>query len=254
MAARFVGTSRLSNIIQMVTISRQTGILRVTRNQSGMREMGQIRFIQGEPVSALFGSLTGGAALNALSIWGECMYAFDENESDADMSSFDPTTQQMPSPPSPVSPAGTGSSWPSYGYPSTSSLPPFNSAPTDYGSSSPNDSFGSYPPDRSAPMSTIYGGYGQQDTPQGAQSDYLTGTGAAATAQPLRPEQLATRPRRTTPSMNVDQLPLDRRERMVLLLVDGQRSVMDLVRLTRRSEGDLYTVLNHLRILGLVTL
>ncbi len=251
MAARFVVTSRLSNIIQMVTISRQTGILRVTRNQNGIREMGQIRFIEGEPVSALFGSLTGGAALNALSVWGECMYAFDENENDGDMSAIDPSAHQMPAPPSPTSPAGTGSSWPSYGYPSTSSLPPFSSAPTDFGSSSPNDSFGSYS-DQAAPMSMLYGGYGQPETPQFTQSGYLTG--ATATTQPLRPEQLATRPRRTTPSMNVDQLPLDRRERMVLLLVDGQRSVMDLVRLTRRNEGDLYAVLNHLRILGLVTL
>ena len=54
--------------------------------------------------------------------------------------------------------------------------------------------------------------------------------------------------------MNVDQLPLDRRERMVLLLVDGQRTVIDLIKLTRRNENDLYAVLNHLRILGLVTI
>jgi hypothetical protein len=39
-----------------------------------------------------------------------------------------------------------------------------------------------------------------------------------------------------------------------LLLVDGQRSVADLVKLTRRSDTELYSVLNHLRILGLVLL
>jgi hypothetical protein len=252
MATRFVGTSRLSNIIQMVTISRQTGILRATRNQGNQREMGQIRFIQGEPVSALLGSLTGGAALNALSVWGECMYAFDENESDMDLASFDPMAQPMPAPPSPTSPTGTGSSWPSYGYPSTSSLNSFTPAPPDYGSSATSEPLTAYPPDPSNPMSMLYGAYGQPDLPQPMQSPY-TG-GATATAMPLRPEQLASRPRRTTPSMNVDQLPLDRRERMVLLLVDGQRTVMDLVRLTRRNEGDLYAVLNHLRILGLVTI
>ncbi len=253
MAARFVGTSRLSNIIQMVTISRQTGILRVTRNQSGLREMGQIRFMQGEPVSALLGQLTGGAALNELTVWGECMYAFDENESEMDMSAFDPTAQQVPTPPSPASPAGTGSSWPSYGYPSTSSLNSFPPAPAppDYGSSSPNDSFSSYSTDPAAPMSMLYGAYGQPAPSQQTQTSY---SGGASTALPLRPEQLAAQPRRTTPSMNVDQLPLDRRERMVLLLIDGQRTVMDLVRLTRRNEGDLYAVLNHLRILGLVTI
>ena len=252
MATRFVGTSRLSNIIQMVTISRQTGILRATRNQANMREMGQIRFIQGEPVSALLGSLTGGAALNALSVWGECMYAFDESEGDVDFAAFDPTAQPMPAPPAPMSPPGTASSWPSYGYPSTSSLNSFTPAPPDYGSSAPSDPLSAYPTDPTAPMSVLYGAYGQPESPQPMQPPYAGG--ATATALPLRPEQLAARPRRTTPSMNVDQLPLDRRERMVLLLVDGQRTVMDLVRLTRRNEGDLFAVLNHLRILGLVTI
>lgn len=250
MAARFVGTSRLSNIIQMVTISRQTGILRATRNQGGLREMGQISFIQGEPVSALLGSLTGGAALSALSVWGECMYAFDETEADVDMSHFDPSSQPIPAPTSPPSP--TGSSWPSYGYPSTSSLNSFSPTPPDFNSSGASDPRGVYATDPSAPLSLLYGAYGQPETPQPAPPSYAGS--ATSTTLPLRPEQLTTRPRRTTPSMNVEQLPLDRRERMVLLLVDGQRTVMDLVRLTRRNEGDLYAVLNHLRILGLVTI
>ncbi len=252
MAARFVGTSRLSNIIQMVTISRQSGILRATRNQNGQREMGQIRFLQGEPISALLGTLTGGAALNALNEWVDCMYAFDESEGDMDKSAIDPAGQSMPAPSAPPSPIGPDSSWPSYGYPSTSSLNGFSPAPPDFGSSSPSDSFNSYATNPTAPMSILYGTYGQPEYPKPAQQS--TYSGATVTSSPLRPEQLTARPRRTTPSMNVDQLPLDRRERMILLLVDGQRTVMDLVRLTRRSEGDLYAVLNHLRILGLVTI
>jgi hypothetical protein len=253
MAARFVGTSRLSNIIHMITISSQSGILRATRNQNGLREMGQIRFINGEPVSALLGSLTGGSALNALNVWGECMYAFDETESDADMLGYDPTTQTPTLPPNPSSPIGPASPWPSYGYPSTSSLNSFSPLPPDTTSSNLNDPFGSYITDPTAPISSLYGhGYRQTETQWPSPSPYSSG--ATVTALPLRPEQLASRPRRTTPSMNVDQLPLDRRERMVLLLIDGQRSVMDLVRLTRRQESDLYAVLNHLRVLGLVTL
>jgi hypothetical protein len=253
MAARFVGTSRLSNIIQMVTISRQSGILRVTRNQGGFREMGQIRFIQGEAVSALLGSLSGGAALNALTVWGECMYAFDETEADTDTRGFDPAAQPMlPMPPAPASPTGPESSWPSYGYPSTSSLNSFSPPPPDYGAMNPADSLGGYPSDPYYPHSMQYGGYSSPDAPQPAQPGYSSGV--TATTYSLGPEQLASRPRRTTPSMNVEQLPLDRRERMVLLLIDGQRTVMDLVRLTRRHEGDLYAVLNHLHILGLVTL
>ncbi|HEX8727769.1 MAG TPA: hypothetical protein VF739_04060, partial [Ktedonobacterales bacterium] len=84
MASRFTPTTRLSNVVQMITLSKQTGILRATRGQGPQREMGQIRFIAGEPVSALLGSLTGGTALSALSNWGECMYLFDEVAGDAE--------------------------------------------------------------------------------------------------------------------------------------------------------------------------
>ncbi len=51
---------------------------------------------------------------------------------------------------------------------------------------------------------------------------------------------------------HLDALPLDRRERMVLLLVDGRRSLTDLVRLTRRNEQELQAILVHLAALGLI--
>jgi hypothetical protein len=59
-------------------------------------------------------------------------------------------------------------------------------------------------------------------------------------------------PRRTARADLNEVLPLDRRERMILLLVDGRRSIPDLSRLTRRNEDEVYAVLTNLRILGLV--
>lgn len=50
----------------------------------------------------------------------------------------------------------------------------------------------------------------------------------------------------------LDNLPLDRRERMVLLLIDGHRSAADLVRLTRRGEQEVQQILSHLASLGLI--
>jgi hypothetical protein len=70
--------------------------------------------------------------------------------------------------------------------------------------------------------------------------------------QVITPELLRAIPERTTMSAQVDQLPLDRRERMVLLLVDGQRTVSDLTRLIRRSQQEVYAVLYHLRLLRLI--
>ena len=49
-----------------------------------------------------------------------------------------------------------------------------------------------------------------------------------------------------------DALPLDRRERMVLLLVDGRRNVADLARLTGRGENEVRAVLGNLKMLGLI--
>jgi hypothetical protein len=59
-------------------------------------------------------------------------------------------------------------------------------------------------------------------------------------------------PRRTSRADFNEPLPLDRRERMILLLVDGRRSLDDLARLTRRSSEEVQAVLANLRMLGLV--
>lgn len=254
MASRFAATARLSNVIQMVTLSKQSGILRATRGHGPQRELGQIRFLAGEPVSALLGSLTGGTALSALSNWGECMYLFDEIAGDSDSSypqQQQQQQQQQHSSPSFTPPSMPSGSWPSYGYPSSSSLNSLSPLP-DFGSSGDVNTSAGFDND------ATFSGYGYP----GAQDPFaalggLAGSAPAATAtpqSPLRPEQLMSRPRRTSLSEQVDQLPLDRRERMVLLLVDGQRTVADLVRLTRRNDVELYAVLSHLRILGLVLL
>lgn len=180
------------------------------------------------------------------------MYQFDDVAPENDPGYPSLPQQQQPSyAPSSPPPASAGS-WPSYGYPSTSSLGSLSPLP-DFGSSGDVSSPGFFGPDPSG-----YPGYGFQ----GAPDPYATpggssGYGSIATANPpapLRPDQLLSRPRRTSLSQQVEQLPLDRRERMVLLLVDGQRTIADLVKLTRRSDTELYSVLNHLRILGLVLL
>ena len=59
-------------------------------------------------------------------------------------------------------------------------------------------------------------------------------------------------PQRLTSIDRLENLPLDRRERMVLLLIDGHRSLSDLVRLTRRSEQELQAILSHLAALRLI--
>lgn len=276
MAARFVPTGRLSNVIQMITLSHQSGILRAIRGQDAARQMGQIRFVNGQPASVLFGQMVGEHALNALMGWGECMYSFDEFASDdAETDSYYSSSDGgqygsyggYSNPPSPP----TTGSWPSYGYPPSN--PNYSpSSPSQY---PPNPASAPYPPyggGYAQPAPTQgntgypgnsgnqgYPGYGAENAPD-ANDPYYRQTppqqGFTATSMPgapsFRPEMLESVPYQTGMSEPIEHLPLDRRERMILLLVNGQRSMLDLVRLTHRSDREIYSVLHHLALLGLI--
>lgn len=282
MAARFVPTSRLSNIIQMIMLSRQSGILRAIRGQESARQMGQIRFVNGQPASVLFGQMVGENALNALMGWGECMYSFDEfategSESEGYYSPSDAGSFGNTPPPN------TTGSWPSYGYPSSPNYSP--SAPSQYpqnpasssyppygsGYSQPSQNNTGYPPpsqnNTGYPPPAQNPGYsGGQIPNQGYSSGQMpdpndpyyrqTQPNSTASSLPgapsLRPEMLEAIPYQTGINEPIEQLPLDRRERMILLLVNGQRSMLDLVRLTHRTDREIYAVLHHLALLGLI--
>ena len=262
MAAQYLTTSRLSNIVNMITLGRQSGILRVIRGQGPTRELGQIKFTEGEPVSALLGQLTGPNALGVLMNWGECVYSFDES-STGDVSDGDGMPDgsgRSSSDPGRYSPqVGISSgSWPTY-YPNT---PPGNSSysppPSNYPSSTSLPSFGSqpgYPPNPAFPAMPVGAGSISGDLPRyDGQYSGATTAQIPLTNTPITPEVLATVFRRSILADHTDQLPLDRRERMILLLVDGRRTVSDLTRLTRRSEREVLSVLEHLASLGLVQL
>jgi hypothetical protein len=103
-----------------------------------------------------------------------------------------------------------------------------------------------YQPGYSQPASAPY----PQFDNSGQQSPLMT----SYSLPPLTPELLMVIPRRTALGDQFEQLPLDRRERMALMLVDGQRTIADLARLTRRQEQELYAVLAHLEALGLIVI
>ncbi len=261
MASRFVSTSRLGNIIQMISLSRQSGILRVIRGHGSGREMGQIQFLDGEATSALLGSLTGQNAMSVLYNWGECAYSFEESASGSGTETENgfPWSDSMPSAGdrSPSQSSSLSGSWPSYGYsqsgaspaaPLSSPLPgePYYSSSSGYGSQP-----GYVPPAQGTTgnLPDLDGYHGPRTAPARISSPAIT---HAVPNPGISPEVLLAVPVRTALSEHIDRLPLDRRERMVLMLVDGQRRLDDLVRLTRRNEHEVYAVLSHLNVLGLV--
>lgn len=269
MADQYISTSRLANVIQLIALGRQSGILRVVRGHGASREMGQIQFVDGQPRAALLGQLTGTTAMNVLNNWGESYYMFDESEmteegmpepvptpaygawpsGDAGWAGRATSAQLGGSAPSgplasfpgayPASyPSGAASSWPSQNTGTSLGQMPYTPPPPPANGGGSGPLSGNFP---SQPgMGSSYPS-GSQSTPP---SDPAMSGGAVT-----YPGQI---PRRTARSELTDPLPLDRRERMILLLVDGRRSVGDLSRLTRRSEPELLAVLGNLKMLGLI--
>ena len=78
MPEQYLSTSRLGNVIQLIALGNQTGVLKVTRGQGSVREHGEIHFINGHPTFAILGQIVGNAALTILQNWGESHYLFLE--------------------------------------------------------------------------------------------------------------------------------------------------------------------------------
>jgi hypothetical protein len=95
-------TDRLANIIQVLHLGRKTGLLTVERGDATAFEEGFILFVNGSITAASAGQYNGQEALNRLSAWGTCRFAFV------------PATASLPALP-PGSPGSSG--------PSTQSMP-----------------------------------------------------------------------------------------------------------------------------------
>jgi Domain of unknown function (DUF4388) len=257
MPDQYLSTSRLANVIQLIALGRQTGILRVIRGHGATREMGQIQFVDGQPSAALLGHLTGTAALNVLNNWGESYYAFEDGGVGDDGipepsygqaqgtafgaghgggdAQWGARPSATPTGAGGATPGPTGTSWPSY-----SPFPSPNSPPRP-------PSPGSMPPGGQGSTGALPG----RPSPQtGASLSYPSGPQPALPGSAVGAR--APLPRRTSRVDLSEPLPLDRRERMILLLIDGRRGVDDLARLTRRTNDEVRAVLGNLKMLGLI--
>ncbi len=240
MSEQYLSTSRLVNVIQLIALGRQTGVFKVYRGQGSTREQAEIHFLEGRPTYAVLGQLVGNAALAVLQNWGECLYVFLEGPLPPYSAGFyrgdlnSQTGDLMP-------PPSTG-----YGLRQT---PPPAPATGRRQATGPSFFTGPLPtPPGSDPRAT---GNTTGALPMRRGNEYFPGP---VTPPPARNDRLHPQfvPRRVASMERVDGLPLERRERMILLLIDGRRSVADLVRLTRRDDDEVQTVLGHLIHLGLI--
>jgi hypothetical protein len=289
MSEQYLSTSRLGNVIRLIGLGRQTGLLRVVRGQGATREEGEVQFVDGQIASATVGQLSGGAALAILQQWGESWYLFLDGVNRLQGTN---TSQSLgwgpgvtgdmqppassgsyPSSPSYTPQPGYGSQ-PPYGSNPGGSQPPYRSNP---GTSQPP--YGSNPGTSQPPYGAPEYGAGYATNPMTApsgpmgpmgpsgplppnnrpyDSGSLPGQGYPSGPQVIPPQVMQRLAdysailRRLSMQNPVDMPQLDRRERQMLLLIDNRRTIGDLVRLTRRSDDEIRSILAHLIILGLV--
>ena len=253
---RVTVTDRLSNVIEVVELGRRTGLLLVERGTGTLVEEGAVYFVAGRAIFATLASLRGREALGVLARWGDCRFAFDIN---APRPAPNITTPDLSAERSPYS-SGGYLSRPS---PSLSQYDgPYSSAPSLSGSTS---GFWNLPSEGVAPPATGYGPAGAPYPNTGGLSNTGGFTGSAAPAYPGRgtgdlsqqtSHMLGRRPRRAPDVRDlmsvVTAYNLSRTHRSLLLLADGEHTVLDMARLSSKSPNEVAQLLTELEGYGLV--
>jgi Domain of unknown function (DUF4388) len=289
---RVTATDQLSNVIEVVELGQRTGLLSVERGSGSVQEEGEIYFISGRAIYAALAGLRGREALAALSRWGACRFAFDRDAPRPAPNLTNPQQPAVRTPPSQPSPApNPASSWPHYAHSQPGHIPPMSqngasgslnggygrpaypASGSSFGAVQPGPPTGSlnsvqpgpptgslnlsagalgadqrrpYPPAPTTPASGWYGGgYG------GAQGGgYQQGAGGVNGAA------LNRRPRRAPDVRDlmivVNTHNLSRSHRTVLLLADGEHSVLDLARLSSKAPDEVVGLLGELEERGLI--
>lgn len=255
---RVTATDRLANVIEVVELGQRTGLLAVERGSGSVLEEGELYFVSGRVVYASLAGLRGREALTALSRWGPCRFAFDR--------------EAPPPAPNLISESSTG--------PSSAVRPSPGVSTPGYRSPTPYDNSGSWPMQMPPQTSNLTGyprvangqpgganGYGASGVMRGGLTgplDLGTPSGYAlrhqdsmpAPTTPTSPSLLNRRPRRAPDVrdlMNVvTTYNLTRSHRTVLLLADGEHTVLDLARLSSKSVDEVSTLLSELEARNLV--
>lgn len=235
-------TDRLANVIQVLQLGQKTGRLIVERDNGPYFEQGMITFVSGQVVQASLNQLQGPEALNRLKSWGACRFAFTP-EQHSNM------TGRMPalpaSPPPALSPRQPG--WGETGN-STPGTPPLRNG------SSPLRNGTSPLRNRTSGLSPLSGqvpvpGY-SQDTIHSKTTRDLGGT-----RQPTPTAWLATpyRTRHMEEGIHlIEQMGLSRTHRRLFLLIDGGRTVKELIRLMSHNPEDVQRLLHDLERAGVI--
>jgi hypothetical protein len=215
-------TDRLVSIIQSIQLAQESGVLTVRRGEGGTMEEGTLIFAKGHVTQTIAGRRRGKAALNWLSTWGACRYVFVSSGG------------QAAQPPRLSSPAAS------------TNLEKADLATRD---TQPR-----------IPVSPLRRPSGPLGNPRGLQgSQFRPGEPSV----PLEREQ-ASRPPRSEPETPfaiypleealrlIEQGRLSRTHRQLFLLIDGQRSIVELSHLVGKSQEEANRLLRDLERIGVI--
>jgi hypothetical protein len=206
-------TDSLISIIQSIQLAQENGVLIAKRGEGGTLEEGAIVFVNGQVAQATVGWRTGSGALNRLSIWGKCRYIYTTSNGVA---------QPLPSTPTPDLDRGQ----PAIADSHLRRQVPLVEKPSD----ALNRPAG--PLARpSGPLKTVRG------------QTFLFPS-VLIILSPTQPLNEALR--------RIEQNKLSRFHRQLFLLVDGQRSFEEVVRLVGKSQGEVYKLLCDLEGIGVI--
>jgi Domain of unknown function (DUF4388) len=228
-------------------MGRRSGMLSVERGGGSVLEVGEIYFVLGNPIYASLSGLRGREALGALGNWGPCRFAFDTDapRPPANIAATDPSQKSRPSDPG---------VWPREAAPTYSSSSVHTTGHLSAGSGrwalqTNPDGFarpGSIPHNISPPQTRPF-------TP--SQSGMLDRQGRPPTPRDGT-SGLGRRPRRAPDVRDlmtvVTAHNLSRSHRTVLLLADGEHTILDLARLSSKSVDEITVLLADLEVRGLV--
>ena len=221
-------TDRLANVIQVLQLGQKTGRLIVERHDGPQFEQGIITLVSGQVVQASLNQLQGPEAFSRLKNWGACRFAFTPDQRTSTNGRI-PTLSIRPSPAQPPQTPG----WGDTGNRASGTSPLRNRASGT--APLPAQTPGSmYPQENIYNSTTRNLGGERQSTP------------TAWLATPYRTRHMEEGMRL------IEQMGLSRTHRRLFLLIDGGRTVKELIRLMSHDPEDVQKLLQDLERAGVV--
>lgn len=213
---------QLISVIQAIQRNRMSGMLTVRRGDRATYEEGVVTFVEGQVIQAKAERRHGSQAFNWISTWGMCRYIFVE-------------TKNLPQPALPLMP------------PLASPITPPPSVSHSISSSPPSPANIPFSEQKTASLTEItMRSKSQQNTPVPAPmvKDFSS-----------QPHMAPYRTKQSDDALTaIEYKGLSRTHRHLFLLIDGQRTVLELARFLKRDEHGVYELLRDLERANLIKL